>query len=131
MAKSAIQLQDELNREIDYTRKLNEKIERIREQLKNSISKDEHEKKINELKMEYERRLSEINSRPPKIHNERGAGRKKIASQEAVDMVLELSRQGLSQSKITTHLLNEMDFKIGRTTVGEIVRGNYKLPNKT
>jgi len=36
-----------------------------------------------------------------------------------------MSAQGLSQSKIAIKLYEESGFRIGRTTVDEIVRGNY------
>jgi len=111
-------LEDELLRQ---GRKLDEKIEL----LKQSIPKAEHEKIIEKLRKEYEAKLSEINSQPNRAHNERGAGRKRIATDEVVARVRELHGQGLSQSAIATKLSNEMKMKIGRTTVGEIVRGKY------
>lgn len=100
--------------------KLQEKIEL----LKHSIPKAEHEKKIDELRYEYEQKLSEINRQLSK-HTERKAGRKRIASKEITARVLELNGQGLSQGKIAAKLSDELNIKIGRTTVGEIVRGKY------
>ena len=108
-------LQAELEREVAYTRKVNDKNMQLMEQIKelnrqllNSITQAE---------------LSEIKH---KIHNERGAGRKRIASEELVAMILTLNAQGLSQAKIAAKLSSELNIKIGRTTVGEIVRGNYE-----
>jgi len=43
---------------------------------------------------------------------------------------LELSGQDLSQTKIAGQLSDELGVKIGRTTVGEIVRGNYSIPDE-
>ena len=104
---------------------VNDRIEQLREQLKNSISPAEHERRIKELRREYEWKLSEITSQPSRVLNWRGSGRKKIASKETVNKVLELRRQGLSQAKIAAKLSGEHNIKIGATTVGEIVRGNY------
>jgi len=106
------------------------KIDRLREQLRNSISKDEHERIIARIQREYDQKLSEINLQPTKIYNERGAGRKKIATKEVMTRVLELDKQGLSQAKIADKLTQEFGMKIGRTTVGEIVRGNYVLSDE-
>jgi|GEM_PF-2725063 len=130
MTKTIEELQAALDREIEYSRKLNEKIDRLREQLRNSISKDEHERIIARIQREYDQKLSEINLQPPKIYNERGAGRKKIATKEVMTRVLELDKQGLSQAKIADKLTQEFGMKIGRTTVGEIVRGNYALSDE-
>lgn len=127
MPKTVEQLQAELNREMTYSAKLNEKIDKMREQLRNCISKDEHEKIVADIRREYEQKLSQINLQQPMIHNERGAGRKKIATKEVASRVLELREQGLSQAKIADTLTQEFDMKIGRTTIGEIVRGNYVL----
>ena len=60
-----------------------------------------------------------------RIHNERGAGRKRVASVEIAALVLEMSSEGLSQSRIAVKLSEKTGIRIGRTTVGEIVRGNY------
>ena len=130
MTKTIEELQAALDREIEYSRKLNEKIDRLREQLRNSISKDEHERIIARIQREYDQKLSEINLQPTKIYNERGAGRKKIATKEVMTRVLELDKQGLSQAKIADKLTQEFGMKIGRTTVGEIVRGNYVLSDE-
>jgi predicted RNase H-like nuclease (RuvC/YqgF family) len=129
MPKTLEQLQKELDREIAYTAKLNNKIETLKEQLKDSIRKSEHEKEIARLTRIYESKLSEINLQPQRIHNDRGAGRKRVASTEVIARVLELSGKGLSQSKIVTRLSEESDIKISRTTVGEIVRGRYIPPD--
>jgi len=122
-------LESELDRETTYTRKVNDKnmqlLEQIRElkhQFSNAIPKSEHERIIDNLRKVYEDKLSEIK---PRIYNERGAGRKRIVSEETAAVVLEWSSQGLSQAKIAIKLSDEFSMKIGRTTVGEIVRGNY------
>ena len=101
--------------------KLTEKIEL----LKQVVPKAEHEKKMDELHREYERKLSEILTTQPRVHNPHGAGRKRIATKEIAARVLELNGQGLSQSKIAVKVADEFNIKIKRTTVGEIVRGNY------
>lgn len=130
MPKTIEQLQASLDREIEYSKKLNEKIDKLREQLRNSISKDEHEKIIVRVRREYEDELSKINFQPPKIYNERGAGRKKIVTKEVAARALELAKQGLSQVKIAEQLSIEYGIKVGRTTVGEIVRGKYTLSDE-
>lgn len=106
------------------------KIDKMREQLKNCITKNEHEKIISRIQQEYEQRLSKINNQQIGTYNERGAGRKKIATKEVIARVLELRNQGLSQAKIVDKLTQEFGIKIGRTTVGEIVRGKYTLSDK-
>lgn len=126
MEKTVQQLQVELEREQAYTRKVNERYERLREQYKDSIPKAEHERIVTELRLEYERKLSEVK---PRIHNEYGAGRKRIASKEIVARVMELHEQGLSHAKIAAKLTAD-GIKIGRTTVGEITLGVYKAADR-
>lgn len=130
MKKTPEELQAALDREIEYSQKLNEKIDRLREQIKNSVTKYEHEKIIAHIRREYDQKLSKNNNRPIGTHNERGAGRKKIATEEVVTRALELNNQGLPQAKIAAQLSDEYGIKIGRTTVGEIVRGNYSIFNE-
>ena len=101
--------------------KLTEKIEL----LKHVVPKTEHEAKMNELRREYESKLSEILSTQSRVHNAHGAGRKRIATSEIAARVLELSGQGMSQAKIAEKVSDEFIIKIKRTTVGEIVRGKY------
>jgi len=125
MQKTAEQLQRDLDRAEDYAREVNDRIEQLREQLKNSISPAEYERRIADLKREYEWKLLKITSQPSRVLNWRGSGRKRIASKETVNKVLELRRQGLSQAKIAAKLSGEHNIKIGATTVGEIVRGTY------
>ena len=136
MPKTVEQLQNELDREIAYTRKVNDKNaflteenKMLKRQLADSILKTQHEEIIAKIRKEYENKLTELNSQPPRIHNERGGGRKRIASKKIAARVLELSGQGLSQAKIAVKIADEFNMKIKRTTVGEIVRGNYKLPD--
>ena len=125
MQKIINKLLADFNREVAYTRKVNDRYEHIRQQLKDSISKSEHERIVAELRQDYERKLSEILTTQPRVHNPHGAGRKRIATKEIAARVLELNGQGLSQSKIAVKVADEFNIKIKRTTVGEIVRGNY------
>ena len=106
--KSA-KLQADLDREIAYTRRVNDKNAQLMEEIK-------------DLKQQLSKTRQETKQR---IHNERGAGRKRIASAEVAALVLELSAQGVSQSKISAKLYYESGVRIGRSTVGEIVRGKY------
>ncbi|WP_326839893.1 hypothetical protein [Faecalispora sporosphaeroides] len=46
MKKTVEQLQDALDREMEYTKKLNKKIDLMREQLKERITIQEHEKAL-------------------------------------------------------------------------------------
>ena len=136
MEKDIERLRAELDREIAYTRKVNDKnaalmeqINELKKRLTDSIPKAEHEKIIAGIRREYEHKLSDIKLQHTRVHNERGAGRKRIASKEIAARVLELSGQGLSQAKIAAKLSGDLNIKIGRTTVGEIVRGNYTPPD--
>lgn len=122
MEKTNQQLQAELEREQKYNRKVNDRYERLREQFKNSIPIAEHERIVSELRQEYERKLSQAT---PRIYNERGAGRKRVASKDVMAKVMALHVEGLSHTKIAAKLSGELGIKIGRTTVGEIVRGDY------
>lgn len=123
------QLQEEMQRLDDEIYNRDEKLKEKNELLKQSIPRTEHKKRMAELREEYERKLSEVKTPPPRVHNERGAGRKRIATKEIVARVLALSGQGLSQAKIAAKLSDELNIKIKRTTVGEIVRGNYTPPD--
>ena len=109
LKKVVSKLQADLDREIAYTRKVNDKNTHLMERIK-------------ELKLHLTKKQSDDK---PRIHNERGAGRKRIVSEKIVMMVMDLNTQGLSQAKIARKLFDELEIKIGRTTVGEIVRGNY------
>ena len=115
MPKTIEQLQAELEREIVYTRKVNDKNARLLEE----------NRELKKQLAECEKELSEIKRQLSK-HDERGAGQR-VATKEIAARVLELRGQGLSQAKITVIVAGEFNIKIGRTTVGEIVRGNYKL----
>lgn len=66
MPKTMEQLQAALDREIAYTVKLNEKINELKEQIKNFIPKNEHEKILTQVKRDYELKLSDINKRQSK-----------------------------------------------------------------
>ncbi len=125
MRKTVDQLQAALDREMEYTEKLNKKIDLMREQLKERITMQEHEKALALLQEKHMQELAEINNRESKEHNERGAGRRKKATNPVVLRVLELRQEGLSQQKISKVILEELGIVISRTTVGEIVRGEH------
>jgi hypothetical protein len=94
----------------------------MREQLKDTITKAEHEKIIAQIHREYEQTLSGMK---PRVHNERGGGRKRVASKEIVAKAMAMYSEGLTQLKISEMLSEEYGIKIGRTTIGDIVRGEY------
>ena len=123
------QLQKEIERLDGELLRQDEKLIEKTELLKKSILKTEHEKIVANLCREHEIKLSEIILQQHKRHNERGGGRKRIASKEIITRILELHEQGLSQAKIAAKVVEEHNIKIKRTTVGEIVRGNYKPAN--
>ena len=123
MKKTVEQLQAALNREMEYTEKLNKKIDLMREQLKERITIQEHERALALLQEKHARELAEINNRQSKKSNERDAGRKKKATNQVILRVLELRREGLSQQEISKAIFEELGIIISRTTVGEIVRG--------
>jgi len=123
------QLQEELHRLDGEIAGRDEKLKEQTERLRQSIPKAEHEKKMDELHREYERKLSKILTTQPRVHNPHGAGRKRIATKEIAARVLELNGQGISQSKIAVKVADEFNIKIKRTTVGEIVRGKYTSPD--
>ena len=123
------QMQEEMQRLDDELCKRDEKLKEKNELLKQSIPRAEHIKKMAELRREYEIKLSEILTTQARVHNERGAGRKRIATKEIAKRALELRGQGLSQFKIAEKISEEFCIQIKRTTVGEIVRGNYTLPD--
>lgn len=125
MKKTVEQLQAALDREMEYTEKLNKKIDLMREQLKERITLQEHEKALALLQEKHAQELAKINNRQLKKHNERGAGRRKKATNQVVLRVLELRQEGLSQQKISKVILEELGIAISRTTVGEIVRGEH------
>jgi hypothetical protein len=103
-------------------RRLEQQVEELNKQIENSIGKDEHERIIAQIRQEYEEKLSGMK---PRVHNERNGGRKKVASKEVVDRAMELRGQKLSQIKIAEILSEEYGIVIKRTTVGDIVRGEY------
>lgn len=125
MKKTVEQLQAALDREMEYTEKLNKKIDLMREQLKERITIQEHEKALALLEEKHAQELAKINNRQLKGYNARGAGRRKKATNQVVLRVLELRQEGLSQQKISKVILEELGIAISRTTVGEIVRGEH------
>lgn len=125
MKKTVEQLQAALDREMEYTEKLNKKIDLMREQLKERITIQEHEKALALLEEKHAQEIAEINNRQSKEHNERGAGRKKKATNQVILRVLELRQEGLSQQELSKAILEELGIIISRTTIGEIVRGEH------
>lgn len=125
MKKTVEQLQAALDREMEYTEKLNKKIDLMRKQQKERITIQEHEKALALLKEKHAQELAEINNRQPMKHNERGAGRKKKVTNQVIFRVLELRQKGLSQQKISETIFEELGIVISRTTVGEIARGEH------
>lgn len=126
MQKTYDQLQAALERELAYSKKLNSQIDRLREQLRNTISIQEHEKALAAVCQEYENKMAEIKNQQPTAHNPRGAGRKKKATQQVIMRVWELRTAGFSQQAIAEAVSKEFGIAISRTTVGEIVRGEHK-----
>lgn len=125
MAKTIEELQAALDREIEYSTSLNRKIDRMREQLQNRITLKEHQDILTRMQRQHEIELTEIKKQQKPKHNERGAGRKKKATDQVILRVLELHKTGLSQENISTLISSELGIKISRTTVGEIVRGKH------
>ncbi len=125
MQKTIEQLQAALDREMKYSEKLNKKIDRLRDQLKNCITKEEHDKIIAYLQRKHELELTEIKIKQCRKRNERGAGRKRKATKQVILRVLELRKEGFSQEKISKTIFEELHILISRTTVGEIVRGEH------
>ncbi len=125
MQKTTEQLQTELDREKEYTTKLNRQIDRLRDQLRNTISVVEHERQLALVQREYETNLTVIINQQKKPHNERGAGRKRKATKEVIQRVIALRKEGLSQQNIALAVSDELGIAISRTTVGEIVRGEH------
>ncbi|MFI3250144.1 MAG: hypothetical protein R3Y07_04210 [Eubacteriales bacterium] len=69
--------------------------------------------------------LEERTQAPPLERNSRKAGRKKVANHETVELVMTLRETGVSYVKISQVLEERLGVKLGRTTIGEIVRGTY------
>jgi hypothetical protein len=111
MEKTKEQLQSAIDREIAYTRKANDKNMRLMEE----------NRELKRRLAECELKLSEIKH----TRNERGAGRKRVATKEVMARAMKLRSEGLSQIKIAEMLSEQYGIKIGRTTVGDIVRGEY------
>jgi hypothetical protein len=125
MQKTIEQLQAALDREMKYSDKLNKRIDRLRDQLKNCITKEEHDRIIAYLQRKHELELAEIKNQQCRKRNERGAGRKRKATKQVILRVLELRKEGFSQEKISKTIFEELHILISRTTVGEIVRGEH------
>lgn len=125
MQKTVEQLQAALDRELEYSKRLNQKIDRLRKQLKNCITQEEHDKIVAYLQRKHELELTEIKNQQTQKCNDRGAGRKKKATKQVVLRVLELRQEGLSQQKISKAIVEKLGIAISRTTVGEIVRGEH------
>ena len=125
MRKTMEQLELDIEREMKYSASLNLKIDALNERLKKFMPREAHEKAMALLTQQYENRLSEIKNSQSKTHNERGAGRKKKATNEVIARVLQLKSEGISQANIASTVSAEFGLAISRTTVGEIVRGKY------
>lgn len=125
MAKINEELQAALDREIAYSTSQSRKIDRMREQLRDCITLKEHQEILARMQRQHEAELTEIKNQHKPKHNERGAGRKKKATDRVILRVLELHKTGLSQENISRLISNELGIKISRTTVGEIVRGRH------
>jgi len=113
-----ITLQDEIARQ-------DEMLEQQAELLRQSISKSEHEKLMELQKREYESKLSD---RPPRVHNERGAGRKPKVTDKVKARVLELHAEGNSQLETARIISDEFDVALSRSTVGNIIRSTVHPP---
>lgn len=106
--------------ELEYeVERLNAKLEQKNELLQQSISKSEHEKLMERQKREYEMKLS---AHPPRVHNERGAGRKPKLTDEIKIRILALHGQRYSQMKTARAVSDEFGVTISRSTVGNIIR---------
>ncbi len=104
---------------------LSARINELDKRLLECIPMNEHNRILHLVREDYERRVTEIKKHPVRVHNERGAGRKRIASKGIISRVHELHGKGLSQAKIASLLADEDGVKISRTVVGEIIRGEY------
>lgn len=111
MQKTYDQLQAALERELAYTQKLNSQIDRLREQLRNTISIQEHEKILSAVRREYENEMAEIKKQQSMVHNPRGAGRKKKATEQVLMRVQELRTAGFSQQVIANAVSKEVSVK--------------------
>lgn len=113
---------------VDELRDSEEKVLELEEELRQEKMNTAH---LEEQLAHARARIEELNDvRNPALplemkRNSRGAGRKKVATTETVDMVLKLRETGVSYVKISQVLKERMGVELGRTTVGEIVRGNY------
>lgn len=99
--------------------KQDETLERQAELLRQSISKSEHDKILERQRREYELKLS---AHPPRIHNERGAGRKPKLTDEIKARVLVLHAADYSQAKAALAVSAEFGVPFSRSTIGSIVR---------
>jgi hypothetical protein len=76
---------------------------------------------INELKTEIANLKHRLESKPPRIHNERGAGRKSITTEEMKTEVRALRQKGLSCSEIAKIITQNMGKIISKSTVYKII----------
>lgn len=82
------------------------------------------------LVAELNQTIVELGESTPVVRNGRRAGRKKSANKETVELVLNLRATGVSYVKISQVLEERLGVKLGRTTIGEIVRGTYVPPQE-
>jgi hypothetical protein len=77
---------------------------------------------INELKTEISNLKLRLESKPPKIHNERGAGRKSITTDEMKTEVRALKQKGLSCSEIAKSITQNTGKIISKSTVYKLIK---------
>jgi len=109
---------DELEKQIEL---LNIEIEKYKFKLANSFSSHQ----VNKVRQYYDNYISEIESEIAALqnrpHNERGAGRKRKATPEQIEMILSLVNQGKSYYAIAKILSDEYNERWNKTTVRNTV----------
>lgn len=123
-------------KEAEHQRKLeaqsqdcDKKIQQIQGQ-QNKLLQDQESRLQDKLLAQesyFKEKLYKLEMATKPVKNQRGAGRKRVANQETVDLVLKLRETGVSYVKISEVLKERLGVELGRTTVGEIVRGSYSL----
>ncbi len=106
-----------------------EKIQAIEIQHNRSLQEQEQrlEDKVLAQESYFKEKIYKLEMATKPVKNQRGAGRKRVANQETIDLVLKLRETGVSYVKISEVLKERLGVELGRTTVGEIVRGSYTL----
>ena len=77
---------------------------------------------INELRAEIAKLKLPLETKPPKIHNERSAGRKPIATPEMKIEVRALRQKGLSCSEIAKTYLQNTGKTLSKSTVYKLIK---------